>query len=294
MRTRVWAQRTAAAAVVAIGVLVPGQRVSAANSAAVDVLLDYSIYASGLRVADCVVDLTLDTGAYNIGLFSEPRGIVSWITRWQYEARSTGVLQSHGTLPLSHETERRRRSGGRKFRIAYDDLGPVQETHEPPKLLTLPVPAENKSGTLDPLSATVALIRGVSLAGGCPSDLPIYDGRRRFDISFVESETVHLDKSRFSAFEGEAIRCRLQFTPIAGDFDLDDRSSFWYEEALEERQIDMWLAPILGEDAPPIPVKLHGVGRYGPFYIHLTSMGHEAPVDDATADGRPLERPAAP
>ena len=299
MRTATWVRRTVAASavmaglivpgVIVPGVVLPGDEAHASDGKAVDVLLDYTIYASGLRVAQTEIDLTIDPGAYSIGLFTEPRGLVSLLTRWQFQARSTGVVGQGDVgdvLPLSYETERRRRGTARRFRIDYDDQGPVQELHEPEKLLTQPVPEDEKGGTLDPLSATVALISTISLSEGCPGDLPVYDGRRRFDISFVESETVTLQETRYSGYRGEAIRCRLQFSPIAGDFDLDDRSSFWYEEALEERHIDMWLAPVLGEGAPPVPVKLRGTGRYGPFYIHLTALSDpvaevEPPIEGA-------------
>ncbi len=290
-----WALRAVAIAVTVICISVPTRSANAANGAMVDVLLDYTIYASGLRVADCVVNLTLDPGAYAIELASQPRGLIALLTRWQYGAKSTGVLEGNRTRPLAHETEHLRRNRDRRFRIAYDDQGPIQEIHDPPKVLKLPVPPDEKQGTLDPLSATVALIRGASMSGGCPSDLPVYDGRRRFDIKFVESEIVDLPGTRFSAFEGQAIRCRLQFDPIAGDFDREDRSSFWYQDALAERQIDMWLAPVLGEGSPPVPVKLQGLGRYGPFYIHLNNMtSGPASSEDDSADDITLEDEPVP
>lgn len=285
MQDKHWALKAAIVTSALVGLSLPAKTAQAANRAMVDVLLDYTIYASGLRVADCVVDLTIDPGAYAIELASQPRGLIALITRWQYGAKSTGVLEGNRTRPLAHETEHLRRNRDRRFRIAYDDRGPIQEIHDPPKVLKLPVPPDNKQGTLDPLSATVALIRGTTLSGGCPDDLPVYDGRRRFDIKFVESERVELPGTRFSAFEGAAIRCRLQFDPIAGDFDREDRSSFWYQDALAERQIDMWLAPILGEDAPPIPVKLQGLGRYGPFYIHLNDVGLQTTATEDESAG---------
>ncbi|MEM8916476.1 MAG: DUF3108 domain-containing protein [Pseudomonadota bacterium] len=277
-------------AILSVGFVLGGPVGKADAETTVDVSLDYTIYASGLRVANGTVTLTLDPGAYAIGLAAEPRGVIAWLTRWQYGAKSTGVLEAGRTVPLAYETQHLRRNRDRKFRIAYDDEGPIQEVYEPPKVLRDPVPPEEKLGALDPLSATVALVRAATVEGQCPSDIPVYDGRRRFDVTFVEAEVVQVAGNRFSAFEGEAVRCRLQFNPIAGDFDEDDRSSFWYEEAIAERQIDMWLAPVLGEGSPPIPVKLQGLGRYGPFYIHLQGVTSGTPTpDDADIAGESAE-----
>jgi len=74
----------------------------------------------------------------------------------------------------------------------------------------------------------------------CQRTLPIFDGRRRYDLklAFKRIDTVKADKG----YQGPVVVCTMLYRPIAGH--RPERPAIKY--LVEQRDMEMWLAPIAG------------------------------------------------
>src|SRR5439155_456072 len=114
-------------------------------------------------------------------------------------------------------------------RIPSPDRGPVTEAH--------------RKGVTDPMSAVIMPVAGngeVLTPDACKRKLAIFDGRQRADIelTFKRMDRVKADKG----YQGLVVVCTVLYHPIAGH--RPERAAIKY--LVEQREMEMWLAPIAG------------------------------------------------
>jgi hypothetical protein len=107
----------------------------------------------------------------------------------------------------------------------------------------VPVTEAHRLGVLDPLSALLIPVGGtggVLTAEACQRSLPVFDGRRRYDLklAFKRTDKVKADKG----YQGAAVVCSLVFQPIAGH----RPGSALVKYLSQGRDMELWLAPIAG------------------------------------------------
>jgi hypothetical protein len=107
----------------------------------------------------------------------------------------------------------------------------------------VPVTDADRKGIVDPLTAMLIRMEGtgdVVAADACKRTLPIFDGRRRFDLalSFKRIEQVKGGKG----YAGPAVVCAVAFRPIAGH----RRDSALLDYLTDGREIELVLAPVAG------------------------------------------------
>jgi hypothetical protein len=77
-------------------------------------------------------------------------------------------------------------------------------------------------------------------SSACQRNLPIFDGRRRYDLklAFKQMEKVKAEKG----YQGPVLVCSVTFQPIAGH----RTNSALVKYLSQGRDIELWLAPIAG------------------------------------------------
>lgn len=158
--------------------------------------MHYAVTLSGFPVADIYV-----------GLQSRPNGDVEARSMIRssgiadiaggYKSDTTTVAQTPGGYgPVSYQTQFKLKGDWRTIKLAYSKTGDIvqPEYNEPPekRWKRAEVPAAQKNGTFDPLTAALAareklkqLSADGKLAAGNKFSLPLYDGRRRADLVFT-------------------------------------------------------------------------------------------------------------
>ena len=122
-----------------------------------------------------------------------------------------GAVAANGALrPSAYQHQ-----GGRRNRLvnAAFTAGDVVTTAEPHMGMGSPpaTPAQRR-GVIDQLTAIASLI--TATGDPCTRTLNVYmDGRSRFDFVLAANGEVNVDTR---AYRGRAIRCSVQFRPIAG------------------------------------------------------------------------------
>jgi len=277
--------RAAGLVLCSAGVLLASGAVQRADADSSPVAVDYDVFAGGMHVLTSVLEINLEDRSYNARLGAQLAGMPGWFAEWAAVVQSDGEIQRGELNPAQYSAERVRRGESRKTVLDFGGEGEVGVTFVPERNDSdEPVPAELLTETLDPLSGLISVINTVTEGGGCAGTIPVYDGRRRYDLVFTDRGLDDLRPSSKSGFAGVARRCRMQLEPVAGAFkDDDDDDSFWNSrpENRRRRQLDIWLARPMAE-GPIIPVRMVGRSSIGAFVIHMRNV--QIPVSTADAE----------
>jgi hypothetical protein len=105
----------------------------------------------------------------------------------------------------------------------------------------VPITDADRHGVSDPLSAMLIPANGEALQpGNCNQVLPVFDGRRRYDLtlSYKRVDRIAIERS----FSGMVLVCGVILKPIAG-YRAD---SMLVKYVAGRRDMELWFAPVSG------------------------------------------------
>jgi hypothetical protein len=135
-----------------------------------------------------------------------------------------------------------------------------------------PVSPAEMRGALDPITAVLLATRQVGASGSCAQRVPVFDGRRRYDLAFADGGPATLKPSEYSSFSGAATLCLFRYIRVAG---YQKPGGRWGNPRDYDREYRVWLASIL-PGLPPLPVRIEVEGTFGELIIHL--VGAQKPA----------------
>lgn len=232
-------------------------------------VLDYHIYAGGLHVLTYEAVVSLDSGAYKASVQARTNGFVDRLFKFSLEAEVAGVEGVTGPMPRHFRVANRWRENPERWvEISYSEGAVPKAEAEPPATGDDrdPVSKDLLPGTLDPISAVLAVVAKVAQSGRCEVEVPIFDGRRRYNLTTQHLGETELVASDVAPFGGVATRCGLAFEMLGGGWKKKSRR--WKEAGRPE--IEVFLARVL-PNAPPLPVRLHAKNNFGALRIHLVA-----------------------
>ena len=228
--------------------------------------LDFEAYLGGFRVMSIASEGHYTASGYAIEAAARTRGVVGWFGNWVGHGTSEGAVTAAALRPRAHRDDSTWRGDMRFIEMDYAADGSVMVKADPPpeKDNRDLVPREETRGTMDSLSATVALIRAVNAAGGCAGETRIFDGRRRFDLRLGGGEQVVLTKSEQLFYGGPALKCTGTIRRIGGfwkgtDYRLDD-----------DKPSYVWMAR-LSPSGPLVPVRMEIETGIGTLVVNLSA-----------------------
>ncbi len=207
-----------AALLTALALLAPA---SAAHSQTVARTFEgrYAVYARGIEAGVFTFTFSQTGATYQASADRRMTGLVAALAGrnqdYTYSVRGAVVEGALHPSAYQHQGGRRRedRPNGRLVRASFtpSDVTTVSE----PAGMGMgdpPATAEQKRNVIDQLTAIAAMI--TASGDPCARTLRVYmDARSRFDFVLSPNGRVEVD---LPGFEGDAIRCRVQFRPIAG------------------------------------------------------------------------------
>jgi hypothetical protein len=234
-----------------------GAPTSAPESRAVDGSFEITFAGfSGFRI-----DFTarFDGAHYDVESHTFKEGLLKAVTM-NYEGRNRawgsftpqGARPAGGSLAImvSHEP--------RTWLVYYGPDGSLRETATPPwsPAPKDAIPDDKKRGSLDPLSASLAV--GMAGDAACDQVAPSNDGRRRIDIQLQKLRTETPAQAGLPQVTGDVLVCAVSSKRIAGQFfDQPDES-----EAKRDDPMVMWLARLQGSTLR-YPVRLEAKTTFG-------------------------------
>jgi len=227
--------------------------------------LGYKIYAGGLHAFSFDAEVALAPAHYEMALDLRTDGWLDWIWSFSIMAQALGSAGPQGLSPQRFRTESLWRDQRRWVEISYDAAGrPTAEVDPPPEEDERdPVPEAERVGTLDPISAALALVDRLMRTQRCGGEVKIFDGRRSFEASAAHLGEQSLTASDIAPYGGAATACRLSVRPSKG---------FWKNPDYppEPQEVTVYLRAVV-PDGPPLPVRIEADTRFGGVRAHLIS-----------------------
>ncbi len=232
--------------------------------------LDIDVYAGGLHVVSGRAQVELEHETYAIDVDLELVGLISIFVPWESRVHADGKRSQSLIEPRNYIA----RSG------ESDDLDYRHMTRENGiwRVVEANPPAIHSGGWLghsltegavDPLSALIALIAAFDIGRDCVDVVPVYDGKRRFDLAARMVGKAVLKPGRLSRFSGSALVCDVEVRRIAGfDSERGAGSWFWRGDGRGTEPLRVWIAR-LRADLPPLPVKAKVSSRFGTVVAHF-------------------------
>lgn len=227
----------------------------ATATATAPLALHYDIYARGFPVM--ALDFRLDETAaqYRIAGTIHPSGVVAWFSNFTMRTESRGAVAADALRPEAHETDSRGRRGERRAQLDYVADGRILTALIPPEDPGHVPPSSGQIlGTVDPLTAILAMSHAFQRSGSCAIAVPVFDGRRRYDLTLDEER-------RETRVAAAPRRCAVTLAKIAGfSGERDDAPHLVHGF--------VWIgAPRPG--APPLPVRIEFASDWGPIRVEL-------------------------
>jgi hypothetical protein len=196
-------------------------------------------------------------GATRWQLDAETRNLADLFVDLRSRIEARGRISADALLPEAMHVETHRRGVDLDARVDYAADGTVTAAVTPPpeRLVT---PAQMR-GTVDQLTAYLALARHLAGRGSCALTLAVFDGRRRYDLSFTD-----LEPETLPGFVGPMQACRMSRHRIAG-FPVDRDGSGTTDQG------KLWFARLIPGDLM-VPVRMEFGSEFGSFTADLAEL----------------------
>lgn len=227
--------------------------------------LHYKVYIGGFHVVDLQIDLGLGAEAYDVEARLRTIGTIGNMFPWSMKAYSNGGLRAESVVPVAAGQQNNWRGNERFIDMTFAGGMPTVERIKPQPSgdERNAVPPEMRRGAIDLTSAIVAILTRLDAGAPCDASIPVFDGRRRFDLVARPDGTDRLRASRHSPFEGPTVNCLVSVDKKAGFKEND--SGGWNDPGREAR---VWMGRAF-EGVPPVPVRLTIDTPVGSLIAHL-------------------------
>ena len=206
-----------------------------------NVWLTYTVFHSGLRLANVDVLVAAQDDAYRGRIDIQTTGLVGLVTNWRYVAETTGRIENGMLRPLDHTIRSVKRDRTRRTHITYDADGPVEITPPiPVRRNRTPVPPDTLIGSIDIVSAIISVMANGDPDQPCAPPTPIFDGRHRFDLLMESAGGRRFTGSRHAPYVGAALGCVVTMRALGGfksggeSFNPDGSFDAWFADVLDD------------------------------------------------------------
>lgn len=263
-----------------------------------DLQLSYEVYAGGFNALHADFQSKHTKDGYSIDLQSKTEGMIGTLFPWQGFYKTEGRDGKNAALlPQEHTARSIWRKTETASTLAYDRKGTLVsiKKSEGGKLTDEPeVKSDMASGAVDLLTGTLLLIDDAPSKPPCDRKFPVFDGKRRYNITLSGGEMDEIKKSGYSVYSGPALKCVLMVEPVAGFRDKDQKRGWMAVQnhtLAHKKPPTIWFARV-SPGGPVLPVRLEINSDYGAAVAHLTAAAHDAPKPAAKPKTAPQKKTA--
>ena len=207
--------------------------------------VQYTISVARIPIGE--INWALDVGAdqYTATASGHASGVLRVLASGEGKLETHGLVKDGALAPTEFTAKTKSEGDNADIKMALDGgvVKDLDASTPPPSEDRVPLADAHRQGVTDPLSAVMIAAGGsgdVLSAEVCKRTLPVFDGRRRFDLalSFKRMDKVKADKG----YAGSVVVCAVTFKAIAGH----RASSPLVKYLSDGRDIELWLAPVAG------------------------------------------------
>jgi len=214
----------------------------------------------GLHFLTLQVSVDQSSGRYSLAVDAETRSLVDLFVDFRSRLEARGRIAGDRLFPEAMRAETHRRGVDLHTRVDYGADGAVTaEATPPPASPVTPVSPAQMRGSVDQLTAYLELAHHLGAHGSCALALAVFDGRRRYNLSFAD-----LPPEALSGFAGPTQLCRMWRYRIAGfppDCGGDQPTD----------QGKLWFARLIPGDVL-VPVRMEFGSEFGNLTADLTEL----------------------
>jgi hypothetical protein len=204
----------------------------------------YSVSVAGLTVGKSDVDVMIGSAEYTSAASGRASGLLRALVTGEGTLGARGAVVDGRLVPASFyaKTAGDDETSSVTMTLEGGDVKDVTAETSAPDAERVALTADHRKGIVDPLSALLVEVGGdgdVVSAEACRRTLPIFDGRRRFDLALSFKRIARVKAAK--GYAGPAVVCTLTFKAIAGH-----RLGSPLVKYLDGREIELTLAPIAG------------------------------------------------
>ena len=237
--------------------------------------LKYDVYAGGFKALNASLVMDLDKKAYDMKLKAETEGFIGSLFPWKASYNTSGHAEKGLLIPTVYTERSAWRDNEKITEMDYGPNGKVlKSTTQDGDKTTVDRDIDEvlSANTLDLLTGTLVMLQSAKNTNKCTGKFPVFDGKRRFNITLKDDGTEVLAPSSYSKFEGTAMRCTLTVEPVAG-FQPKDQKRGWmavqnHTEA-RNKLPTIWLAR-MKDSGQVVPVRMEIASAYGSVVAHLS------------------------
>lgn len=165
----------------------------------------FDVQALGLKVGELSVDATISQDAYSVEARFGATGLVRLFRDMGFVMHAEGRIRDGRFLPAlyTEEVDTGRRTSSARMR--YEDETPVLVAGRVEDGEVAPLDPAGQAGTVDPLTALLAVLRDQPAADLCRYDRAVFDGGRRSRVRLTGGTR-----------SGDTVTCNGQFLRVAG------------------------------------------------------------------------------
>ena len=232
---------------------------AAASAAEPDsIYLRFEVFGGpSLHLLTLQVTVNQSSGHYSLAVDAETRSLADLVVDLRSRLEARGRISGDTLFPEAMRAETHRRGVDLHTRIDYAADGAVTAEAAPPA--DIPVAPAQMRGTVDQLTAYLALARHLAGHGSCALAPAVFDGRRRYDLSFTD-----LAPETLPGFAGPIRVCRMTRRRIAG-FPPDRGGNRTTDQG------QLWFARLIPGDLM-VPVRMEFGSEFGTFTADLAEL----------------------
>lgn len=244
------------------------------------VVVTYDVYVGGVHLMTANVSFEERATNYRARVLGKSVGIWYKLFPWDTELKVTGKIRKDQFVPSEFYT---RDVWGHKARatwLHFQKNGDVKPAFDPPNTdkNREEITFQQRRGSLDPVTGLLQLLAHVAVHNSCAVTVPIFEGRRRFDITGIDVGTEDVDEGDYSAFKGTARTCDTEFNMVAGEWKDRAPDRFWTRDKGEQGRepFHIWLGS-LAPGLPEMAVRLESGSVWGLIVMHLSAWHYATP-----------------
>jgi len=239
------------------------------------IMTTYDVYVGGIHFLTANILFEEQAGRYQTHVHAHTADYLYKILKWDGDITSTGKIKGDHFVPVSYRNLDTWRNKPKQTEIDFDSKGGVKTSFEPPRNDQKDdgVSLAQKRGSLDPVTALLQMLAHVAVDNDCTVTVPVFDGKRRFDLNGQDEGMEYVDETDYGVYTGMAHRCDVDFSMIAGEWKEKDQKHRFWEHADGQASRDpfhIWLASVAPK-LPELPVRLESTSAWGNIMVHMSA-----------------------
>lgn len=248
--------------------------------------LKYDLYAGGIHAMNASIQFEGTSSSYTTAFNAEIQGFLKHIIPWKGSLITTGNLGFHPNfhfIPQDHIRLSLWPDETKRTEMSYDPQGNLLGSHtyfdedgdkyDYPDDITSAIPRN----AMDLVSATITWLHNAQNGKPCDERIPVFDGKRRFDLVLTPVGKETLEVNRYSMFAGDAYKCTVELD-MKNERDRRKNEFFKAQENSKKKgQLPtIWMGKPKMDSTLLVPVKMAVHSDYGSLVLHLTDISGNA------------------